>query len=140
MLDRIGNVCGAVVAQLTDALGDGGGGPAPAQGQTVPARRGSDVRCRESDLAGPDRIEVGDHRAPADPAAMWLACLREEGLDAFMDAWKGGLVDKSVFEDKEFGLALQNAVDTDSRYWQMMSNIQAARSRVLDNIAGNLRA
>lgn len=106
-------------------------------GNTLGAFEGF-VDLVEGSAAEPAKQRCG-YPAP-DDAEGWMKLLNEQGIDAFMKAWKSGLVGKSVFEDKQFSLALQNAIECDGRYWQTLSNIQASQSRVLDNFVANLRA
>lgn len=137
--------------------------PSTSQGQTVPARPGrlDDVPtpAQNSDIPRHGDVIVRDHRKGrahvdeppgqpawdghgyprADDADGWTQFVNRHGADAFTKAWKSGYVDKSVFEDKQFALALQTSMDTDNRLWTLMSNIIEAQSRVLDQMVSNLR-
>lgn len=73
-------------------------------------------------------------------AAGWTAFVQKNGYEAFRTAFENGEVDSSVFRDPAFAMALQDALQDENRYWELMSNLSSAKDRMLSSIVSNMRA
>jgi hypothetical protein len=68
----------------------------------------------------------------------WTNFLNQHGYAALKEQIKEGHVGKSVLSDPGFGILLQDAHETENRYWTLMSELDSSDGRVLDGMVRNM--
>jgi len=71
--------------------------------------------------------------------AKWMDFVKENGVDAYLEALKNGQVPKEVQENQGFQLMLQREQQSENRYWQTMTTMEANKHQTLKAIIANLR-
>jgi hypothetical protein len=111
------------------------GSPPPAQPTQV-CGRGSTAAA--SPPAQPTSVSAHGNNKPDTQA--WIDYADTHGWVALKDQIKAGNVPEEVMKDPAFGVAMQDAQQGYSRFWDMMTNMSKAEDRVAQGIVANLRA
>jgi hypothetical protein len=80
---------------------------------------------------------VGGYPAPDDIEG-WKQFIQENGYDAFIQAYKDGMVDDEVLKDPGFMLVMQDEKSTYEAMLEFRSNLMASEDRIRQLISRNL--